>query len=858
MKKSTSLAILLSLAFCAGAQNWKWVRGTDTSGTLGSYGTKGVAASGNDPGGRHGSATWTDKAGNLWLFGGEGYSNSGTLCWMNDLWKYDKTANQWTWMRGSNGPNSSGSYGTMGVPSNGNEPSAREFAMAWTDTAGIFWMFGGDAYDSGSNSARQAGDLWKYDPATNQWTWVKGYNTFDQYGVYNTMGTANATSLPGCRNGGATWVDANNRLWFFGGRGWGANGSLGYLNDIWRYEPTTNQWTWINGSNAIMQISSYGTVSVTATSNHPSGRGFTGAWLAKTGNVYIFGGIGYVLNSTGTATIQSRLGDFWKYDPSTNNWTWMTGFSVANQNGNYGIYGQPSSSVQPGCRFSPASWVDALGKLWMFGGNGYPGAGNIGQLNDLLSYNVSTGYWTMVKGDTLANKSGIYGTMGTFAASNKPGGREYNNWWRNTGSSLWLMGGEGWDRDSAQINHMNDLWLYNAPCNPDSVSVSGGQTLCNGNTATLSIVPVDNSGVTWYSSPTSSVALGSGTAFVTPTLSAGSSGTTYTYYVTAATCSQSARTAITITALPAPVILVDPPQVACANVPLTFTASGAQSYTWNPGNVVSSVYSLTSLPGTVTTIVTGKDQNGCTSSATSSIVVNPNPTISVSGPSVQCSGTQITATASGASSYSWSNGSTGSTCSMIAGPPGSVIFIDVYGTDSNGCQSSSSMSVSVIPSPTLITKASSSVVCNPHTATLTATGASTYSWSSGQITSVITHSATTLKTYTFTVTGTGTNGCTSTATLSYIRSECIGINEAARSMPLLIYPNPSEGWFFIDMPDNLEQGTITIVNTLGQLLLDKKILQRENKLEVNLPSGMYQCSFIADDGINYQSKLIIR
>ena len=32
---------------------------------------------------------WIDAAGNLWLFGGQGLCSSGTVGYLNDLWKYE-------------------------------------------------------------------------------------------------------------------------------------------------------------------------------------------------------------------------------------------------------------------------------------------------------------------------------------------------------------------------------------------------------------------------------------------------------------------------------------------------------------------------------------------------------------------------------------------------------------------------------------------------------------------------------------------------------------------------------------------------------------------------------------------------
>ena len=72
----------------------------------------------------------------------------------NDVWKYDFSSNEWTWMAGNAGTNGSvvayngsnffpGVYGTLGVPAAGNNPGSRTNQNTWTDKAGNFWLFGG-------------------------------------------------------------------------------------------------------------------------------------------------------------------------------------------------------------------------------------------------------------------------------------------------------------------------------------------------------------------------------------------------------------------------------------------------------------------------------------------------------------------------------------------------------------------------------------------------------------------------------------------------------------------------------------------------------------------------------------------
>lgn len=61
---------------------------TNTKGVTGVYGTLGVAATTNVPGGRDWAVGWIDDSGNFWLFGGAGYDSTGASGELNDLWRY--------------------------------------------------------------------------------------------------------------------------------------------------------------------------------------------------------------------------------------------------------------------------------------------------------------------------------------------------------------------------------------------------------------------------------------------------------------------------------------------------------------------------------------------------------------------------------------------------------------------------------------------------------------------------------------------------------------------------------------------------------------------------------------------------
>src|SRR6188768_412162 len=89
-------------------------------------------------------------------------------------------AGMWTWISGSNVQGALGVYGVQGIPSVNNHPPGLYEYAEWKDLQGNFWLYGG-CFPTNS-------DLWKYDPVTNEWTWVKGNGWSWQLPVYGTMG----------------------------------------------------------------------------------------------------------------------------------------------------------------------------------------------------------------------------------------------------------------------------------------------------------------------------------------------------------------------------------------------------------------------------------------------------------------------------------------------------------------------------------------------------------------------------------------------------------------------------------------------------------------------------------------------
>ena len=502
---------------------WTWVGGSQGKvATAPSFGTQGVPSSSNFPGSQSEATTWTDASGDLWLFGGSQSDSSGTYGSGNDLWRYSPSTSQWTWMGGGtiDATNTAeGNYGTLGVAAASNLPPGRVGAVGWTDASGNFWLFGGTAFADISSHYETVyyNDLWKYNPTSNQWTWMGGSDTPTSggfaSGVFGTKGTASTANIPSSRYGSVSWTDNNGDLWLMGGSGVDSTGLTAMLNDLWRYSPTTGQWTWITG-NSVAGINNglsgttsgaYGSEGEASTGNTPGGRFQGASWIDTSGNFWLFGGWGS--DSTGTTGL---LNDLWEYSPSANTWMWVSGGDTLPPRntglfqasaGVYGTQGTASASNVPGGRYVGAAWTDASGNFWLFGGVGADSTDTDGLLNDVWVFSPTSNQWTWMGGSTTANATAVYGTEGVASASNTPGSRAMMLYWTDLNHNLWLFGGLGGSYQPGDPSAFTytDLWTAGTAGGASSPAVTLSQTALSfvssaGTASSPQMVTLTNSG----------------------------------------------------------------------------------------------------------------------------------------------------------------------------------------------------------------------------------------------------------------------------------------------------------------------------------------------------------------------------
>ncbi len=283
------------------------------------------------------------------------------------------------------------------------------------------------------------------------------------------------------------------------------------------------------------------------------------------------------------------------------------------------------------------------------------------------------------------------------------------------------------------------------------------QTICLGNSVSLSATEVLGASYEWRSEVDGTVFATTRTTSVSPSVT-----TSYILKVMKNGCENS--DAVTVTVNGKPNANITGNTQLCTGSSVVLTASGAGtggSYIWSNNATTASI---TISPTTNTSYsVTVSNANGCTNSASKSVTVNPLPTVSASnnGP-ITCIKSDITLSATSPTgvTYSWS-GPGGYTGSGSAATPLATMqgTYNVTVTDSNGCSmTASTIIVQNILPPTANAGADKTVNCTNPAATLTATGGTSYLWSTGATSASISVSPTMTTTYTVTVTG--SNGCT--------------------------------------------------------------------------------------------------
>lgn len=300
----------------------------------------------------------------------------------------------------------------------------------------------------------------------------------------------------------------------------------------------------------------------------------------------------------------------------------------------------------------------------------------------------------------------------------------------------------------------------------------------------------------------------------------------------------------------------------CVGSTLTFSdnsSNSPSSWSWsvNPQASVSINASTSQNPqitfgaaGVYTVLVIASNSSGPGSPVTKTITIYGQPNILISANNAICFNTPVSLIASGALTYTWSNGTLGSVVSFT---PSTTTSYTVVGTGAGGCMNSTVKTVIVSPLPLVTVSSSSSVICAGETVILSATGANYYLWNTGSAGSNLIVQPTVSTSYS--VVGTDVNGCSNSVLITQTVNACTGISGNSPRSKVSLYPNPNNGKFTVRLAGE-GPAQISICNPSGLKVFNSTTDFRSCEIDISgYPNGVYFIE-IKQDGYVLKDRIL--
>ena len=822
-------------------KTWRWVTG-DTSAGANRTGTypAGRGMEGT-PGGRCAMVTWTDTAGNLWLFGGSGVTTSTTAGVLADVWKFDISLEKWYYMGGPTTINAAVDYNGAASPGTpGGSPGGRQALAGWRDLNDYLYIFSGIG-TAGSNSLLS--DMWRYNPATNEWTWWRASAPNASYG---TPGVASAANEPGRLYIMGTETDKYGKFWMFGGRF--TPGSNNMQNSLWMYDPVINQWTQVNGYAGSDKKGVYGTKFTPDKDNQPGSRQSFLCYCESQNELWMFGGAGWDEASSSRGV----LSDLWRFARVTPPSCTLTA----------SITPSGAASFCPGDSVVlHANVVSGATYEWRDGTTVLPQTDDSLVVKTAGSYTVTltdaicnvtsapvavqvhalpaadpqpSGTQPVCTGDTLMLRPAVTGMQYRWYRNGVQSGTDTVYYATQAGTYTLLVTNTttGCHDSSSVATVVGLLPLPNAAITP-----SGARKICQGDSLELQAAFVGNATYAWRRD---------GTALPGSTTSSYKAGLPgfYSLSVTDGTtgCSDTSAAAAVLTVHARPVATVTPPGPvdACqgTGVQLTAAAGAGYVYEWKKDQQAAGTGNPYTAGTTGSYHVVVTDNNNCRdSSVPVQVQILPVPQFTVTpGDTAFCAGTAVryeAQTSDTGLSYRWKKDGTdipGATLPWYEAGADGVYGVVVGWRHIAGCSDSlEGIRITVHPLPV------PSIEWDGITLHAGA-GFAAYQWyEGGNILSGATDSLfAPADNGAYTVAVTDTNDCSNTSVV-YNVNDVNGVTVIPAEGTALVYPNPvASGVIHIAYPSAVH---LTISRIDGQVVLQER--ETRSADVSRLPAGIY-------------------
>lgn len=385
----------------------------------------------------------------LYLFGGgdkEIHNNVGSELSneLNTLWQYQISTNTWSVLSaqvpltgaGLEAENQLGDY--VNADLNLRFPRSRaRFGMTYDKARNAIWIFGGFSENDGLN------DLWKYELDANRWVLIDGTDG------QNIDASFSGTIRPGSVYGHDIVIDVKGDVWMFGGD-MQIGGSVGLSQDVWKFTVNGSgdggSWAHIKGSQLINQGGVPGSQGESAPANIPGGRKYFAMDIASNNTIWIMGG-----RARSVGNVEGNLGDLWKYNLTTSEWTFVAGATLNNTDATFidNFNKGDITSMHIGSRKHFDLTIDESGTLWLYGGmlNANSRKGK-----DLWKFDNNTSVFTLISGK-------VAGTVN----SGEPDLHWGHSITNTQNATLYMFGGTNMNLETDNlVNDLgNDLWKFN-------------------------------------------------------------------------------------------------------------------------------------------------------------------------------------------------------------------------------------------------------------------------------------------------------------------------------------------------------------------------------------------------------------
>ncbi len=421
--------------------------------------------------------------------------------------------------------------------------------------------------------------------------------------------------------------------------------------------------------------------------------------VAVQNKIYVIGGYTSGFTPTGTTSI---------YDITSN--TWSTGASMPTAVGDYAV----------------AVYGDSL--IYIVAG--YNGTGDV---NTVQIYNVNTNTWsagTVKPGAAVAGgRMGITGNSIVFAGGYNQTTLSQSAAYiglidpLNPGTITWSSispypGGTS-SRLGAGTSFFNNGRVYFGGGDPNGQGTQALNTVFAYNTLTSE----------WESGPAMITGVSNISAF------AGAIHNNTSYLITMCGYNGSAVTTSHewLELNPVSVPYAQPDTAICIGSSFTIDAFNGMSYSWSPstGLANTNTASTVATPTVTTTYTVSIERGfGCPVVEEVGVTVNALPVASAGTDAVICVGDNVTLTATGGDTYSWTPAtglSNDAISNPVASPASTTTYTVVLTNTATGCINSDDVIVAVNALP-VAAAGSDAAICAGGNVTLSATGGDTYSW----------------------------------------------------------------------------------------------------------------------------------